>query len=141
MVSFSPRRLWRESHSGTFGKLSRRRRTVVSAHQFTKQPRLAALAVLASALAGLHGFVDDGHLLRAAARQRVHGPGFDQAFDDPPVHRIQIDALAKIVERLITAARWRASTMVCTALEPTFFTAPRPKRMAPLSGVKFSPTR
>src|SRR6516165_10849688 len=55
----------------------------------------------------LHGGVDDGHELRAAA-QRVHGSGLDQRLDDTLVEQAKVNLLAELIKRLELAGFFAA---------------------------------
>ena len=67
-----------------------------------KQAVLAGFGVALGFLRLLHGFVEDGHQLRAAA-QGIHGAALDQRFEHALVEQAQIDVLAEFEDRFEAA--------------------------------------
>src|SRR5215472_12620917 len=86
---------------GPIGKRGKRMldRAGIASHH-AEQAVLAAFAIFEGALAGLHGVFNQGAELRAIAAQARQGSALDQILDDAAVDAGEVDALAKIIERL-----------------------------------------
>src|SRR6185437_10131362 len=70
----------------------------------SEQAGLTHFAVAQRTESGFHCTIDGIRQLRAVAVERIHRARLDQAFENSPVYRTEVDALAEIEDCLESAA-------------------------------------